>query len=310
MDRLLSMQVFEKIVAEGGFAAAARALDMSPAVVSRLVGDLETYLDTRLIQRTTRKLTLTESGVAYLDKVKSILQDVEDATVAAQNSSRVLAGTLQVLATPMLAAYFLAPLTAVWRDKYPEVMLSISVDPFSYLRVEEFDLTLLAVEESFDASIVARVLGRSERLLCAAPSYLGRVGTPRHPQELQGLAALRFPWHLAPGHANGRAVRFYPVAGKADPVDVDMKVVLQSLSIDVLLRATIAGAGLCLLAKHLVEHFLRDGRLVRVLPDWQADSLTIYAALPTRKFVPARVTAMLDFVTAAAVDVFPATKHG
>jgi DNA-binding transcriptional LysR family regulator len=298
------MQVFEKIVSEGGFAAAARALDMSPAVVSRLVGDLEGYLETRLIQRTTRKLTLTESGLAYLDKVKNILQDVEDATVAAQNSSRVMAGTLQVLATPMLAAYFLAPLTAVWRDKYPEVMLGISVDPFSYLRVEEFDLTLLAVEESFDANVVARLLGRSERVLCAAPSYLGRVGTPRHPGELQGLAELRFPWHLAPGHANGRAVRFYPVAGNADPVDVEMRVVLQSLSIDVLLRATIAGAGLCLLPKHLVEHFLRDGRLVQMLPDWRADNLTIYAALPTRKFVPARVTAMLEFVTAAAVDVF------
>jgi DNA-binding transcriptional LysR family regulator len=309
MDRLLSMQVFEKIVSEGGFAAAARALDMSPAVVSRLVGDLEGYLDTRLIQRTTRKLTLTESGITYLDKVKSILQDVDDATVAAQNSSRVMAGTLQVLATPMLAAYFLAPLTSVWRDKYPEVMLGITVDPFSYLRVEEFDLTLLAVEESFDANVVARVLGRSELLLCAAPSYLGRVGTPRHPRELPGLAALRFPWHLAPGHANGRAIRFYPVTGNADPVDAEMKVVLQSLSIDVLLRATIAGTGLCLLAKHLVEHFLRDGRLVQVLPDWRADSLTIYAALPTRKFVPARVTAMLEFVTAAAVDVFPIPKR-
>ena len=108
------MQVFEKVVAEGGFAAAARALDLSPAVVSRLVGDLEDHLETRLIQRTTRKLALTESGNIYLHKLKGILQEVNDAAVAAQNCSGVLAGTLHILATPLLAAYFLAPLTTAW----------------------------------------------------------------------------------------------------------------------------------------------------------------------------------------------------
>ena len=309
MDRLLSMQVFEKVVAEGGFAAAARALDLSPAVVSRLVGDLEEHLETRLIQRTTRKLALTESGNIYLHKLKGILQEVNDAAVAAQNSSGVLAGTLHILATPLLAAYFLAPLTTAWRQNHPEVVLDISVDPFSYSLVEEFDLTLMAVEEDFDANIVARVLGRSERLLCAAPSYLSRAGTPHHPSELHGHANLRFPWHLAPGHGNGHGIRLSPVAKHAEPVNVEMKMVLQSISIDVLLRATLSGAGLCLLAKHLVQQYLRDGRLVHILPQWQAGSLIIYAALPTRKFVPARVTAMLEFLTLAAQKVFAAPTH-
>ena len=303
------MQVFEKVVAEGGFAAAARTLDMSPAVVSRLVGDLEEYLETRLIQRTTRKLALTESGSVYLHKLKGILQEVKDAAVAAQNSSGVLAGTLHILATPLLAAYFLAPLTTAWLQQHPEVVLDVSVDAFSYARVEEFDLTLMAVEENFDADIVARVLGRSERLLCAAPSYLSRAGTPHHPSELHGHANLRFPWHLAPGHGNGHGIRLSPVAKHAEPVNVEMKMVLQSISIDVLLRATLSGAGLCLLAKHLVQQYLRDGRLVHILPQWQAGSLIIYAALPTRKFVPARVTAMLEFLTLAAQKVFAAPTH-
>ena len=306
MDRLLSMQVFEKVVAEGGFAAAARALDLSPAVVSRLVGDLEEHLETRLIQRTTRKLALTESGNIYLHKLKGILQEVKDASVAAQNSSGVLAGTLHILATPLLAAYFLAPLTAAWLQQHPEVVLDISVDAFSYARVEEFDLTLMAVEEDFDADIVARVLGRSERLLCAAPSYLSRAGTPQHPSELHGHADLRFPWHLAPGHGNGHRLRLSPVAKHVEPVNVELKMVLQSISGDVLLRAALSGAGLCLLAKHLVQQYLRDGRLVHILPQWQADGLVIYAALPTRKFVPARVNAMLDFLTMAAQKVFTA----
>jgi DNA-binding transcriptional LysR family regulator len=302
------MQVFEKVVTEGGFAAAARALDLSPAVVSRLVSDLEEHLDTRLIQRTTRKLSLTDSGNLYLKKIKGILQDVNDAEVAAQNSTSAFSGTLHLLATPMLAAYFLAPLSSSWREKYPEVLLDIEIDPFSYLRVEEFDLTLMAVEENFDANIVARVLGRSERLLCAAPSYLRRAGTPQHPNELQGHADLRFPWHLAPGHTNGHVVRLTPIAAHAEPVDVQMKVALQSLSIDVLLRATLSGAGMCFLAKHLVQHYLRDKRLVHVLPQWKVGGLILYAALPTRKYVPARVSAMLEFLTRAAMDVFPTSK--
>lgn len=303
------MQVFEKVVIEGGFAAAARALDLSPAVVSRLVSDLEEHLNTRLIQRTTRKLSLTESGNVYLQKISGILQDVSDAEVAAQNSTVAFRGTLHLLATPMLAAYFLAPLSNAWLEKYPEISLDIAIDPFSYLRVEEFDLTLMAVEEDFDANIVARVLGRSERLLCAAPNYLRRAGTPEHPDALQGHADLRFPWHLAPGHINGHAVRFTPAATQLAPVDVQMKVALQSLSIDVLLRATLSGAGMCLLARHLVEHYLRDKRLVHILPQWKVRGLTIYAALPTRKYVPARVSAMLEFLTQAAVAVFPTSKR-
>lgn len=309
MDRLLSMQVFEKVVEEGGFAAAARALDLSPAVVSRLVSDLEDHLNTRLIQRTTRKLALTESGEIYLDRLKGGLRELHDAATAAQNNSGALGGTLHILATPMLASHFLAPLACAWQEQYPQVSLDISVDPFSYLRVEEFDLTLMVVEEGFNANIVARVLGRSERLLCAAPGYLRRMGTPQHPTELRHHFDLRFPWHKAPGHANGNRIRLTHSDGNAALVEVEMQATLQSLSIDVLLAATLSGAGLCLLARHLVQPYLHDGTLVTVLPQWQPEGLTIYAALPTRKFVPARVLAMLNFASQAALKAFPAATR-
>jgi DNA-binding transcriptional LysR family regulator len=309
MDRLLSMQVFEKVVEEGGFAAAARALDLSPAVVSRLVSDLEDHLNTRLIQRTTRKLTLTESGEIYLDRLKGGLRELQYAAIAAQNNSGTLSGTLHLLATPMLASHFLAPLACAWREQYPEVSLDISVDPFSYLRVEEFDLTLMLVEDGFNANIVARVLGRSERLMCAAPSYLRRSGMPEHPSELRHHVDLRFPWHKAPGHTNGHRVRLTHVDENVAPIEVEMTAVLQSVSTDVLLAATLSGAGLCLLARHLAQPYLDNGTLLRVLPQWQPEGLTIYAALPTRKFIPARVVAMLDFASKAALKVFPVSTH-
>jgi DNA-binding transcriptional LysR family regulator len=309
MDRLLSMQVFEKVVAEGGFASAARALDLSPAVVSRLVSDLEEHLDTRLIQRTTRKLALTESGIVYLHMLRRILQEINDAEVVAQNSSGVLAGTLHLLTTPLLASYFLAPLAALWREQHPEVMLEVSVDPFSHLRVEEFDLTLMAVEEYYDADTVARVLGRTESILCAAPRYLNRAGMPEHPGDLHVHDYLKFPWKKAPGQGNGHGIRLTHVMTYTEPVDVEMRVVLQSLSFDVLFRAALAGAGLCLLSRHLAQPYFRDGALVHVLPQWRASSLVIYAALPTRKLVPARVVAMLDFLSTAAQQVFSTAPY-
>lgn len=303
------MQVFEKVVAEGGFASAARALDLSPAVVSRLVSDLEEHLDTRLIQRTTRKLALTESGIVYLHMLRRILQEINDAEVVAQNSSGVLAGTLHLLTTPLLASYFLAPLAALWREQHPEVMLEVSVDPFSHLRVEEFDLTLMAVEEYYDADTVARVLGRTESILCAAPRYLNRAGMPEHPGDLHVHDYLKFPWKKAPGQGNGHGIRLTHVMTYTEPVDVEMRVVLQSLSFDVLFRAALAGAGLCLLSRHLAQPYFRDGALVHVLPQWRASSLVIYAALPTRKLVPARVVAMLDFLSTAAQQVFSTAPH-
>ncbi len=304
MDRLLSMQVFEKVVAEGGFAAAARALSLSPTVVSRLVTDLEEHLDTRLIQRTTRKLALTESGQVYLQALRHILEEIHDSEVAAQNTSGVLTGTLHLLTTPLLASYFLAPLAARWRHRHPEVLLDVSVDAFSHLRVEEFDLTLIAVEEDYDADIVARALGCTESLLCSAPDYLRRTGMPNHPCELPAHDYLRFPWERAPGHSIRQGIRLTHKMICADPAEVEMKVVLQSLSFDMLLGAVLSGAGLCLLPMHLAQPYLRDGSLVHVLPQWRAGSLAIYAALPTRKLVPARVIAMLDFVSNAAEQFF------
>ena len=304
VDRLLSMQVFEKVVAEGGFSSAARALDLSATVVSRLISDLEDHLSTRLIQRTTRKLVLTESGIVYLQMTRHILQGINDADVAVQNSSSVLMGTLHILTTPMLASYFFAPLTARWREQHPEVLLDISVDPFSHLRVEEFDLTLMAVEDNYDGDTVARALGKTESILCASPSYLLRAGAPEHPYELQEHDYLEFPWKKAPGHSSGHNLRLTHELPCKEPVDVKIKVVLQSLSFDVLLRAALAGAGLCLVPKHLAQLYFKDGALVRVLPQWRAGGLTIYAALPTRKFVPKRVEAMLDFLSIEGRQTF------
>jgi DNA-binding transcriptional LysR family regulator len=305
MDRLLSMQVFEKVATTGGFAAAARVLNMSPATVTRFVNDLEARLGTRLIQRTTHKLVLTESGHLYLQKLKQILLDIDDADTMTQNLSGELAGTLNILSTPLLAAKILAPLTGIWRTQYPQVTLDISIDPFSYIRVEEFDLTLMMVEDNYDGNIVARTIGKTERLLCATPSYLNRVGMPMEPADLQGHDYLSFPWHKAAGHHADHILRLNHESDAVEAVNIPMTVTLQTLSFDVLRIAMRSGAGLCLMPKRLVQRAIQDGALIHVLPEWHAGSLIFYAALPSRKYIPVRTLAMLDALVTQAQLIFP-----
>lgn len=289
------MRVFQRVVDEGGFAAAARVLDMSPASVTRLFGDLEQHLGARLMQRTTRKLALTDAGEVYLLRVRGILNEIDDAEAAVGSSTQELQGMVHVLASPVLASYFLAPHIAAWRRCYPKVALEISIDPFPQTRVDEFDVTFMAVDEGFDANIVARPLATAEWILCASPSYLERAGTPQQPDDLARHDYLKFPWQQG-GGASNRRLRLRPAVGAGDAVEVDVPVALQSVSFDVLYRAALDGAGIAVLSHLLVAPHLLSGKLVHVLPDWIFGRLTVFAAVPSRKLIPARTRALLEFL--------------
>ena len=184
MDRLQAMKIFERVVEEGGFAAAARAMDMSPPVVTRMVAELEQHLGTRLLQRTTRKLALTDAGDAYLQRVRAILHEIDDAEAAAVASTRDLRGTIRIVAAPVLATNFLAPMVALWHTHHPRLQLDISIDAFAVDRVEEFDVTIMVAGEDFDANIVARPLLQGEAIVVASPQYLERRGIPQSPRDL------------------------------------------------------------------------------------------------------------------------------
>lgn len=290
------MRVFQRVVDDGGFAAAARALDLSPATVTRLFGDLEQHLGARLMQRTTRKLALTEVGEQYLLRVRSILGEIDDAEAAVGASTQELHGTVHVLATPVLASYVLAPNIGRWRQRYPKVALDITVDPFPQTRVEEFDVTFMAADEGYDANVVARALSSSEWILCASPAYLQRAGAPRQPQDLERHEYLKFSRQQSGGTSN-RRLRLRPAQGVGEAVEVDMPVALQSISLDVLYRAALDGAGIAVLSRLLVAQHLASGALVHVLPDWINGRLTIYAAVPSRKLIPARTRAFLTFIS-------------
>ena len=292
MDRLMSMRVFQKVIDEGGFAAAARALDLSPAVVTRLVADLEEHLGTRLLHRTTRRLSLSVAGEAYLGRVRAILQDIDEADRAVSCQTHELAGVLRILAPPVLATHVLAPLIAGFRQLHPKILLNIEVASFKEPPIEEYDITLLPTDDNFDGDVIARKVSSTEAILVCSPAYQKSRGTPFKPEDLaeHDILRLRSPdsrpqvWRLTNPEAADAAV------------DVPVEPVLWVNHSDTLLRATLDGAGITSVALDLVAPYLMRGELLRVLRPWIAGRLTLYAALPSRQFMPERSRVFLEYL--------------
>lgn len=293
MDRLTSMRVFLRVVDEGGFAAAARALDMSPAVVTRLVADLEEHLGTRLLQRSTRRQSLTDAGEAYLDRVRHILQDLDDAHSLVSSQTQELSGTLRVLAPPVLATHVLAPMVASFHQRYPLIQLDIEVASHREPPIEAFDITLMGTDEGFDANIIARKVNATEAFLVASPGYLARRGAPTSPQDLLQHDCLRIKPDMG---VRSRQLRLFR-SDRDDEVLLDVKPVLWANHTDTLLRAALDGAGITGTTVELAAPHLANGALVRVLAPWITGRFTLYAALPSRKFLPQRTQVFLDHLT-------------
>ncbi|MER1968906.1 LysR family transcriptional regulator [Castellaniella sp. GW247-6E4] len=290
------MQIFERVASEGGFAAAARALDMSPPVATRLVAELETLLGTRLFQRTTRKVALTEAGEAYLARVRQILQDVDEADAMASAHTHELAGRLRVHTQPVLASYVIAPLLSGFRQRHPGIVIDIDVETYRDPPIEDYDITLLGVDVSFNADIVARKVIESDVVLVASPGYVARRGTPTQPEELNQHECLRLKKTGEPLNAWSMWRELNPT----DRVEVNVDPVLLANHTDTLLRATLDGAGITSISLDIVAPYLARGEMVRVLNPWITGRLAMYAAMPSRKFVPQRSRVFLDYLVEQA----------
>lgn len=290
MDRLQSMRVFQHVVDEGGFAAAARRLDLTPAAVTRLVGDLEKHLGVRLLQRTTRRLSLTPAGEAYLNRLRGILGEIEEADALAREQSREMSGTVRVLTLPVVATHVIAPAVAEFQRRYPEVLLDLDVQDVADPNVEDYDLTIVNGGMPIVSTAIVRTIVESQAFFCAAPDYLRRHGEPRTPQELQQHRCLRL---RVPGMRLRAMTLIDPTDGDRK-LEVEVPAVMTANHTDSLMGATLAGAGISSQPADLVAPMLRSGALQRVLAPWITNRLSLVAAFPSRKFVPARTRAFLD----------------
>lgn len=292
MDQLVAMQVFERVADESGFAAAARAMDMSPPAVTRVIAELEAYLGTRLFQRTTRKVSLTEAGQAYLGRVRQILQDVQEADAVASAHTNTLVGQLRVHTEPVLASYVIAPMLAEFRRAHPGIVVDIEVEAHRDPPIEDFDVTLMGTDVSFNADIVARKIIESDVILVASPSYIDRRGALRVPQDLTQHDCLRLRRPDRPL----RAWKMWSAGKPRRVVELNVDPVLIANHTDTLLRAALDGAGITSISLDIVAPHLARGDLVRVLHPWINGRLAMYAALPSRKFIPERTHVFLDYL--------------
>jgi len=298
VDQLRAMKVFVRVIDEGGFAKAARALDMAPPVVTRVIAELEAHLGARLLNRTTRRIALTDVGESYLERARQILIDVEETEALASESTKDPRGQVRVLAPPALAVHQLAKHLPGFRAQYPLVSVEI-VAPGAVETVDEdFDITILSVRTPIEGDFVARRLARSEVIMCASPEYLDRRGRPLHPSELAHHEVL-----IPPVSALQRGVTFFTGAwGDDEPGGESYTAVpsrtsaLRTTHVDTNYAAALAGLGIAGLPSLVIEDALIENALERVLPEWRLFSLTIWAAMPSRKHVPARTRAFLDFL--------------
>lgn len=293
MDRLQSMRVFQQVVDDGSFAAAARKFDMSAAVVTRLVGDLEDHLGVRLLQRTTRRLALTDAGEAYLARVRHILNDIDEAHAAAQAHAQEMSGVIRILTPPIFGVHILGPLVADFGRRYPKVILDIHVESTRVPAIEDYDLTLLGATDTFDANIIARPIASSDGVLCASPGYLQKNGTPLHPEDLTLHRCLRMKLP-ANRHRSWRLIN--PEENRRE-LEVAIEPAMLANHTDTLIRACVDGAGISSQSIDLVANHLHSGELQRVLSPWITGTNTLYAALPSRKFIPKRTSIFLEFMT-------------
>ena len=295
MDRLHSMRVFSRVIEQGSFAGAARELNLSPAVVTRLVADLEEHLGARLINRTTRRLSLTDTGENYLERVRHILTEVEEAEALATAATSEPRGHLRVLCSPAFAVHQIAKMLPKFRALYPKVTLELSVPGPVDTVDENFDVSIITEgRRPLDGSFVARRLARSEVIACASPEYLDKRGRPKHPSELVHHEAMvpnfihELTFHT--GHWGDDEP-----AGESVTLPMP-RPALSTIHTDTMYAAALAGMGITGLPSFVAEDALLENALERVLPQWRMLTTTLYAGMPTRKHVPARTRAFVDFL--------------
>lgn len=293
MDQLRAIKVFVRVIDEGSFAGAARALDLAPAVVTRLIAELEDHLGTRLLNRTTRRLALTEIGEAYLERARRILADVDEAAALAASATQEVRGLLRILCPPAIAVHQLAKHLPKFHRDYPLVTLEIT-SPGPVETVDDsYDLTIFLAREALDGDFIARRLARSEFIMCASPDYLDQRGRPQHPHDLKQHDAL-----LPPTAALSRGLTLQRGDGSEEitlPI-VPSRAALSTTHMDTNYAAALHGLGVAGLPSFMVEDALLEQALERVMPQWRLFGTTLWAGMPTRKYVPARTRAFLDFL--------------
>ena len=288
IDIVASMRVFAAVVEADSFAGAAERLDLSRGMATRYVAQLEGHLGVRLLNRTTRTLSLTAAGSEYYQRASQILAMVDEAETSAAQESAVPRGTLRITAATVLGTRHLYRVLADYLQRQSGVNVELATSERTVDLIEEgFDLAV-RVSREIAPGLVARRLAPVRMVACAAPAYLKKRGTPKSPEDLAGHNCLLY------SHARYRSEWRFRRRSMQRAVSVTGN--LQSNNGDVLINAAIESLGVVYQPTFVTYEALSQKRLVRILPGWEGEEFSMFAVYPSRKFLPPKVRSFVDFL--------------
>lgn len=302
MDRFEAMRVFAAVVDAGSFVAASDALPMSKAAVSRHVAELESHLGVRLLNRTTRRLSLTPEGEVFHARCKEVLASVDEAEAEITSRSGEATGLLRVNAPFTFGLLHLAPLWVAFMASHPKLTLDVTLSDRVVDLVEEgFDMAV-RIARLPDSSLVSRQIASTRLVLCASPAYLRQHGTPGHPSELAHHQVAAYSLFSMGDH--------WSFTGPQGPVTVKVAPRLRCNNGDTCRLAALRHQGIVLQPSFLVGPDLQAGTLVELMPEFRSIELGVYVVYPSRKFVSPKVRLLIDFLAEAfRMQAWPTQKR-
>jgi DNA-binding transcriptional LysR family regulator len=304
MDRLQTMKTFARVVDEGGFAAAARVLNVDQALVTRQLADLERHLGVKLLERTTRSMRLTEAGETFLARCRDILSDVAEAEAMVSRSHQDMVGRVRLGLPTLFGKEGVAQQLASLHDEFPDIHVEVAmfdhpIDPVA----EGFDVVIMDATFGVSATAVARPLLVAPFMLCASPEYLQRHPAPATPQDLSAHHCVA-QW--ASGEAGQAQERWTLERPDGARESVDVRVALRTNTYALSLDAVRCGLGVGRLTPRLLADDLATGRLVHLLPEWGAGQLSFNLVYPGRRMMPRRVRHVIDAIMAQREEILQA----
>ena len=288
MDKFASLEAFTQVVQSGGFAAAARKMGVSRSTVNKLVINLENELKVQLLQRSTRQVNPTPTGLAFYERCLNILAELEAAELAVSALQTTPKGTLKINAPMSFGTLFLGKAIADFTAQYPELQMQLTLDDrFIDPIAEGYDLTIRIARSLTSPNLVNRTIAPVPRVLCAAPNYLTKHGTPTHPEQLSQHSCLHYgqivtgnQWQLCKGDREYRVT----VTG-----------VFCSNNGEVLKDAAVRGLGIALLPTFIVREELDSGRLSTVLSEYQLPAIELCIIYPLNRHLNTKIKLFAEF---------------
>jgi DNA-binding transcriptional LysR family regulator len=291
MDQLAAMRAFARVVEVGTFTRAAQLLDVPKPTLSKLIQNLEQHLRTKLLNRTTRRVTVTADGAAYYERAARILADVDELDSSMTLSQASPKGRLRIDISGPLAMLIMIPALPQFHARYPEIQIDLGVTDRPVDLVGENVDCVVRGGEITDQSLIARRIAEIHLTTCAAPAYLARHGQPRHPAELERT-------HTVVGYFSASSARPFPLVFKQgdDIEEINGRYILAVNDGNAYVSAGLAGLGIMQVPRFMVEERLASGALQPVLRDWVSDPMPLHVVYPPNRHLSTKLRIFVDWV--------------